>query len=288
MATEAQQLVNQQTKQFGTLLNKQNQKQDALFGQYSTAVKAQPTLASVLGQAQQDRGLGELQGNIDLFQGQVADVKGLMDRLNENTSQRTAGTGANQAYLDRLRAAEGGQLNTQLGRLGAGLEPVVKAYDLASQDVGQLLSATSQDQAKALSPMEMQINSLGDRFAREITGFTQNKQNELDVLMDKLNRDRQLADREWAKAQQLASEERAYARQRQVLADEQKGRQDQLNQLLNQQKQDNTANDAQYLGRLQQLPMDERVQVIASLRNSPDPQAQARFKLGKQLGYWKF
>lgn len=218
---DPQALVAQQKQQFQDLLNNQKSEQQGLFGQYQQRVSAQPNLTSVFQQAQNDRGLPQLQGAINLFQGQVGDVKGLLDRLNENTQSRTSGTNANQAYLDRLRASEGGALNTQLGRLGAGLEPVVGAYDLASRDVGQLLDLTQKQQAKELSPLEMQIGSLGDRYSREITGFTKNKEDELTTLMDKIQRDRELSDREWQRAQQLAAEEREHQRQRSYLTSSQ-------------------------------------------------------------------
>lgn len=215
---DPQALVAQQRREFEGLLGRQKDEQQGLFGQYQQRVSAQPTLTSVFQRAQQDRGLPQLQGAINLFQGQVSDVKGLLDRLGENTQARTSGTNANQAYLDRLRASEGGALNTQLGRLGAGLEPVVGAYDLASRDVGQLLDVTQKDQAKELSPIELQINSLSDRFAREITGYTKSKEDELTTLMDKIQRDRELNDRDWQRAQELAKEEREYARQRSLVA----------------------------------------------------------------------
>lgn len=220
--TEAQRLVAQQGKQFQSLLNRQKSEQSGLFNTYEQRIGAQPKLTDVFSQAQQERGLGSLQENIGLFQGQISDVKGLLDRLGENTAERTQGTQANQAYLDRLRAVEGGDLNTQLGRLGAGLEPVVQAYGLASQDIGQLLELTQAQQAKELKPIELRINSLSDRFAREITGFTNTKENELTTLLDKIQRDRQLADREWQRAQQLAAEEREFSRQRYLVAEEAK------------------------------------------------------------------
>lgn len=217
---DPQALVAQQRREFEGLLGRQKDEQQGLFGQYQQRISAQPTLTNVFNKAQQDRGLPQLQGAINLFQGQVSDVKGLLDRLGENTQARTAGTNANQAYLDRLRASEGGALNTQLGRLGAGLEPVVGAYDLASRDVGQLLDVTQKDQARELRPLEMQIDSLGDRFTREITGFTQTKEAELTTLMDKIQRDRELSDREWQRAQELAKEEREFQRQRRLQADQ--------------------------------------------------------------------
>lgn len=281
---DPQALVARQKQEFQGLLDRQKGEQQGLFNTYTERVNAQPKLTDVFRQEQEKRGLGNLQGAINLFQGQMTDVKGLLDRLNENTSTRTAGTNANQAYLDRLRAVEGGSLNTQMSRLAAGLEPVVGAYDLASKDIGQLMELTQAQQAKELSPLEMQVNALSDRFSREITGFTKSKEDELSVLMDKLQRDRQLQDREWQRAQQLAAEEREFARQRSYLAAQQSA----VTPMGPSQKD----TDARYLGRLMGEKNDiVRLTNIASLRKAAkggSAEAARRFELGKQLGYWKF
>lgn len=208
---QAQALVSQQTQAFQNLLNSQKDQQQGLFNQYSSASAAQPHLVDVLNNAQQQAGIGGLQQGINLFNTQATDVKGLIDRLNENTQSRTVGTNANQAYLDRMRAVEGGGLNTQLSRLTSGLGDVTAAYNTANANTGQLLSATQADQATALHPLELQINAIGDRFAREITGFTTNKQDELNVLLDKLQAQQALNDREWQAAQSLSSQANDYA-----------------------------------------------------------------------------
>ncbi len=215
---QAQALVGQQTQAFNDLLNSQKGQQQDLFNQYSNTSAAQPKLVDVLNNAQQKAGIGDLQSNINLFNTQASGVKGLIDRLNENTSTRTVGTNANQAYLDRMRAVEGGGLNTQLSRLTTGLGDVTNAYNTANSNTGQLLSATQADQATALHPLELQINSIGDRFAREITGFTTSKQDELNTLLDKLQAQQALNDREWQAAQALSSQANDYAQRAALIA----------------------------------------------------------------------
>lgn len=283
---DPQQLVDRQKREFQTLLGGQNQRQDQLFGELQRRTSAQPKLTDVLSQAQQERGVGGLQESINLFQGQVGNVKGLLDRLDENTQSRTQGTQANQAFLDRLRASEGGELNTQLGRLGAGLEPVVGAFDLASRDIGQLLDVTQADQARQLRPLETQINALGDRFSREITGFTQARESELDTLMDKLNRERQLADREWQRAQQLAAQEREFQRNRQLQSEQAAFlNPPQEQSQISAEDQALAENDAAYLGRLANSGLDLG-RMAESLRGGNE-QAQRRYRLGVELGFFR-
>lgn len=215
---QAQDLVSQQRNDFNNLLSGQKAEQQNLFNQYSTTSAAQPKLVDVLNNAQSQAGLGNLQGNINLFNTQASGVKGLLDRLNEDTKSRTTGTLTNQAMLDRQRAIEGGGLNTQLSRLTTGLGDATNAYNTSSQGIGQLLSATQADQSTALHPLELQINAAGDRFAREITGFTSNKQDELNTLLTKLQNDQTLRLDEWNRANQLADQETAYQHQRSLAA----------------------------------------------------------------------
>lgn len=215
---QAQTLAAQQKQGFSDLLNQQQATSQGLFDQYTAASNAQPKLVDVLNNAQQTAGISGLQNGINLFNSQLSGTKGLIDNLNTDTQVRTAGTGANQAYLDRLRAAEGGQLNTQLSRLTSGLGDVTNAFNTSNANTGQLLSATQADQQTALHPLELQINSLSDQFARQITGFTTGAQNELDTLMTKLQNQQTLNNDEWQRANSLADQETQFQQARELAA----------------------------------------------------------------------
>lgn len=215
---QATALVDRQKQAFSDLLNQQQGTSQGLFNQYTAASAAQPKLVDTLNSAQEKAGIGGLQEGINLFNSQATGVKGLIDRLNENTAARTQGTGANQAYLDRLRASEGGSLNTQLSRLTSGLGDVTNAFNTSNANTGQLLSATQADQQTALHPLELQINALSDQFARQITGYTTNSKNELDALLTKLNAQQALNDREWQQAAALAQQEQQYQQARSLAA----------------------------------------------------------------------
>lgn len=215
---QAQNLAAQQKQGFSDLLNQQQATSQGMFNQYTAASQAQPKLVDTLKTAQDAAGIGGLQQGINLFNGQLSGTKQLIDRLNENTAARTVGTGANQAYLDRLRASEGGQLNTQLSRLTTGLGDVTNAFNTSNANTGQLLSATQADQQTALHPLELQINAMSDQFARQITGFTTSSQNELDTLLGKLQNQQTLNNNEWQRANALADQETQFQQQRALAA----------------------------------------------------------------------
>lgn len=216
--SQAQNLAGSLKQGMSDLLSQQQNTSQGLFNQYTTASAAQPKLTDILNTAQDKAGLGNLQGNINLFNTQASGVKGLIDHLNEDTSARTQGTNANQAYLDRMRAVEGGGLNTQLSRLTTGMGDATNAYTVASQGIGQQLTAAQADQATALHPLELQINSMGDQFARQLTGYTTSAQQQLDTLMSKLNNQQSLNNQEWQQAADLAKQEQAFQHQRSLVA----------------------------------------------------------------------
>lgn len=211
---QATDLAAQQKQGFSDLLNQQNATSQGLFNQYTAASNAQPTLVKTLTDAQNAAGATDLQNNINLFNSQASGVKTLIDNLNADTSARTAGTGANQAYLDRLRAAEGGNLNTQLSRLTTGLGDATNAFNTSNTNTGALVSAQAADNATALHPLELQINSMSDQFARQITGYTTGAQNELNTLLTKLQNQQDLNNQEWTRANALADQETQYQQAR--------------------------------------------------------------------------
>lgn len=198
------------------LLARQRQEQEGLFGQYEQRLGGQEKLPALYTRLQQEAGIPELQKQRQVFNTQIYGVKNMLDRLDEDVTSRTAGTMTTDAQRRRMIGAEGADLNNQLGRLGTGLQPIADMYGQASEQVGNLLNLNVQQQERELSPVTMRINALGERFAREITGFDNTRQQELNSILDKLNRERALADREWQRAAELAKQEAAFNQQKKL------------------------------------------------------------------------
>lgn len=199
------------------LLSRQRQEQEGLFGQYEQKIGSQEKLPALYTRLQNEAGLPELQQQRNVFTKQIYGVQNMLDRLDEDVTSRTQGTLTTEAQRRRMVGAEGETLNNQLGRLGTGLQPIADMYNQASQQVGNLLGLTQQQQQLELSPLQMRIEQLGDRFAREMTGFDNSRQVELNTILDKLQRERALADREWQRAAELARQEAEFARQKQLV-----------------------------------------------------------------------
>lgn len=215
--TQATNLAKNQTTGFNSLLNRQNKQQQDLFNKYYSQVKAQPSLTSLFSQQEQQYGLPQLQQSVGTVNNQISNVQGLLDNLDENTKSRTSGTFTTQALLDRQRAVEGGDLNKQLGQVTNALTPLVNTYSVANQNIGTFLNAAQNDRDTQLAPIQAQIGSLSDKFAREITGYTTSSQNELNTLLQKLQEQGTLYGADQQRAAQLAAQEAQAEKTRQYL-----------------------------------------------------------------------
>lgn len=208
--------ARQNAQQWKDLLNQQNQTQENAFNQYQQTISGQESLTSAYDRLKNELKIPELQQTSSAIQSEIFKVKNLLNNLDQNVTDRTRGTLTTEAQRQRMGAYEAQPLQKNLGTLSTSLEPIMQNLSGANQQVQTLLQLQRSDQDRQLKPLEMQISSLSDRFARELTGFSNSKTTELNALVDKINRDRELSDREWQRTQQLASEEREFSRQKQL------------------------------------------------------------------------
>lgn len=196
------------------LLARQNAEQEGLFTNYETIRKNQEALPALYSRLQTQAGIPELSGQAQAFKDQIYKTKDQLDRLGEDVVARTTGYNVSDAQRRRLETAESEPLTTNLARLGTGLAPVADMLSSAQQSVSTQLGLETEQQNRELEPVKLRIDAISDRFARELTGFNADRELQLTSILDKLKRDRELSDREWQAAQDLAAEERAYARQK--------------------------------------------------------------------------
>lgn len=213
-ANPLQDFAAQERARSDTLLAAQNKRQEGLFSNYRTTIGNQEALPAIYNRLQTEAGLPGLSQDAKVYKDQIYATKDKLDRLNEDVIARTTGYNVSSAQRRRLEAAEGEVLQTNLGRLGTALAPITEAISSAQSNVSNQLGLYASERDRQLRPLEMEINSLSDRFARELTGFNADRELQLTAVLDKLTRDRQLSDRDWELAQTLAAEERAFSRQK--------------------------------------------------------------------------
>lgn len=210
-------LIGRQNEANEALLAKQKEEERGLFGRYQTAISGQEALPALYKRLEGELGIPGLTGTVQGYKDQINQVQQLLGNLTPDIGQRTKGTFTTEAQQRRQIAAEGDPLRMQLANLGYGMAPAAGLLSTAQGNLGTLLGLSAQEQAKQLKPLETELGAYGDRFAREITGFTTERQNTLTALLDKLDRERTLSDRDWAAAQELAAEEREFTRQKELL-----------------------------------------------------------------------
>lgn len=191
--------------------------EEQIFTSFDTTSKAQKPLTQAYGELEKTQGIPELTGQLNTLRSETAKVKDLIDRLEEDVSSRTEGKLVTEAQKRRMIAAEEAPLRTQLGRLAVGQQEAGEQVRAAYDTLGTKLSVLSADQAKELEPIRIRMAAFGDRAAREITAYSTAKQNELGLLLDKIQGGRQLAQDEWLKASELALNERQFQQQRQLI-----------------------------------------------------------------------
>jgi len=104
-----------------------------------------------------------------------------------------------------------GRFTTDLGRIG-------NLIGLTGQEIGTKTGLYSQGEQMKLEPLQLKYTTMVDKHARQISGFNADKQTQLEILFDKINRQRELSDQEWQQANQLSGEKREYSRALQTAA----------------------------------------------------------------------
>ena len=133
-------------------------------------------------------GVGGLRGQLEAIRGQVFNVRDLLNNLERDITERTKGALVSESQKRRQIAAEGEPLRTQLSNLVSGSE-------LASTQLSEAL----------------------DNISRDMTGFTSDKELQLNALLEKITSGRNILGNEWTLTSTLASEERDFARQKDLL-----------------------------------------------------------------------
>ena len=200
------------------LLASQNKQQQTLFNKYQALIKSQPTMANEYTRLSGEAGIPELQNTLGGLNTQMANVQGLLSNLGENINSRTQGTFTTQAQKDRLLAYEQAPLTKQLAEIGIAQTPLQQQLTTSQQNIANMLGLISQDQQKQLQPLIMQIDSLSDKFAREITMYNNNAQNKLTALIQKYTQEGSLELEQMKEANALAMQEADFANQKAMAA----------------------------------------------------------------------
>ena len=119
--------------------------------------------------------------------------------------------GISAPSLQRRIAAETANLQPAFETAGRAAGEALAGQQFAESELGTRLGYLVAEQAKELQPFyQAQLPLLTDRLAREFTNYTQDKQNELSVLLTKMSQGFQASQAELDRVQQLAIAEKQY------------------------------------------------------------------------------
>lgn len=150
---------------------------------------------------------GEVNSLEDILRQIEPDVAGTTRESLVTESQRRGIVQAkSEPYLEKLDT-----ISTALGRISNNITT-------AESNIATKVQLAMEGQDNALEPLQLYYSVLVDRNARLLTGFNADRETQLDMLWDKLKRDRQLSDAEWERANSLSSEELDYKRSLQKAA----------------------------------------------------------------------
>jgi len=221
MANTLEGFAGGQSAQTARLLGSQREQQENLFGKFQQAISGQETMENAYSRLSNEAGLPGLSSSLAGINKLIGETQQMINQLDTNITERTKGTFTSEAQRQRQVAAEHVPLAKQLSEYGTAAAPLATQLSAAQQNIATRLGLISQDQQKALQPLILQIDSLSDRFAREITGWTQSKTTEFNAILHKITRQEQLDDAAVARANQLADEEKQWERTKEQLAIEQ-------------------------------------------------------------------
>lgn len=186
----------------------------AIVNKYQTAEKP----LDIYTRLENEAGIPQLKTTASTLMKEVGNVEDILGTIEPDVAARTRESLVTEAQRRGLVQSKQAPWLEKLGKLGTGLGRVMEGLGLARQDVGTKTSLAMEGLQQELKPLEFAYSVKMDRNARSLTGFTTDRQTQLDVLMDKLQRQRTLDDREWEQANKLAAEEREYKRTLQTTA----------------------------------------------------------------------
>lgn len=123
----------------------------------------------------------------------------------------TRGFDVNANQLARIIAAKQGEIAPLAQRATAQAQE-------AQGELGTQMGYEQQGQEHSMLPYQMEQSQLSDRLARESTGYNTDRQNELDLYLNRLARGEKLSDAETARTQALADMETTFEQQKKLTA----------------------------------------------------------------------
>ena len=210
---------NLKAEDFGSVLDFQMGQEtniDKAFQDYLGKTQAQIKPLEVFEQLEQKAGLPEMKKVAGTLRGQVYGLEDSLRRVEPDVAARSRNSLVTEAQRRGMVTAGQKPLMENLGTLSTSLGRVESGIQSAGSDIAQRTGLVLQGQQQELDPYKMNIQLMGDRAARLTTGFTADREMRYNLLMDKLQRNRQLSDIERREAFELQVEKNKFDQQKEM------------------------------------------------------------------------
>lgn len=184
--------------------------EDKAFQDYIDKIAGQAQPIDIYTGLEKEAGLPQLRKTAGSLQEQIGSLEDTIRSIEPNVSATTRNSLVTEGQRAGMVQAQQKPFLQRLGEVSTSLGRVQQGITAGLADIGTKTGLVLQGQEKQVEPYLQRLNMLSDRAARLMTGFTSDRETRLSILMDKLQRQRQLEDREWQEASDLAKEERDY------------------------------------------------------------------------------
>lgn len=187
-----------------------NTGENDVFGAYAKKALNQPKPLELYGKLEESAGIPKMKMAQSTLQGQVYDLEDTIRRVEPDIAARSRNSIVTEAQRRGMSTAAKEPLIENLGWLGQSLGRVSSAISNEKADISNKVGMAMEGFRMELEPYKEKLSLTVDQNSRMMSGFTADKQSNLDVLLAKIQRQEQVSDMEWQQAQDLAKEERVY------------------------------------------------------------------------------
>lgn len=187
-----------------------NASENALVSDYTKAIASQAKPLDIYTGLEETAGIPKLRNTANTLSQQVYNLEDTIRRVDQNVANTTKNSYVTQGQQSGMIEARKQPLQENLSYLSTGLGRVEDSITKQMADINNRMGYIMAGQEKDLMPYQIQLQVMQDQNARSMTGYSTDMQNRLTLLMDKLNRERYLSDREWEEASQLRIMEQQY------------------------------------------------------------------------------
>lgn len=177
--------------------------EDKAFADYALAQRAQAKPLDLYNQFEENAGLPQMRKTASSLRGAIGTVEDAIKQVEPDISLRSRNSLVTEAQRRGMVTAGQQPLLQRLSELSTGLGRVEQGVTAAGADIAQKVGLVMQGQQIDRETFKMNLDMAISRGAQLISGFTSDRAARTEFLMDKLNRQRVLADSEWQELNEL-------------------------------------------------------------------------------------